>query len=183
MERLFFAVLPGAATRGQLAAAAQALPLADGSLRVPPDNYHATLAFVGEVAAASVPMLREIGAAQRGAGFTLRFDAYEYWPKPEVVVAGSRIIPPALEDLWQRLHASLAVHHWALQPKRLRPHVTLARKIAQAPVLPAMSSFDWTVNELSLMRSEPGGAPSAYTVVDAWPLLYEPGKTSKNSVI
>ena len=171
MERLFFAALPGAATRAQLAAAAQALPLAAGSRYVPAENYHATVAFVGEIPAASVELLREIGAAQRSAGFTLRFDAYEYWPKPEVVVAAARVIPPALEQLWQRLHADLAVQRWALEPKRLRPHVTLARKVAQAPVLPTLSSFNWSAGEFALMRSAPRGQRFAYTVVDTWPLL------------
>jgi len=169
--RLFFAALPDAATRERIAAAADALPLASGTQWVRWDNYHVTLAFIGEIAAPLVPALLEVGRAQRSPGFSLRFDAYEYWPKPEVVVAAARAIPRALEQLWQRLHRELAAHQWALDPKRLRPHVTLARKVSQAPVLQAMSSFDWPVREFCLMRSDTSGAQSAYTVVDTWSLL------------
>ena len=175
-ERLFFAAAPDAATRGRIAAAAGVMPSAADARRVPDGNYHVTLAFVGETASALVPVLREIGGAQRSHRFTLRFDAYEYWPKPEVVVAAARVIPPALEQLWHRLHSELALHQWVLEPKRLRPHVTLARQVSRAPVLPTMEAFEWTVSEFSLMRSQ-RGARAAYTVVDTWVLLDDSAKT------
>jgi RNA 2',3'-cyclic 3'-phosphodiesterase len=175
--RLFFAALPDAATRGRIAAVADALMLGPGARPVPCGNYHVTLAFVGEIAAPLLPTLLKIGSAQRIPSFSLRFAAYEYWPKPEVVVAAARAIPPALGQLWQQLHRELAAHQWALDPKRLRPHVTLARKVSQAPVLQAMSSIDWPVREFCLMRSDTSGVQSAYTVVDTWSLLYDAAET------
>jgi 2'-5' RNA ligase len=169
--RLFFAVVPDAATGERIAAAAAALPREPQSVLVPRNNYHMTLAFVGEVAAPQTQLLRHIGAAQRASAFALRFDSYEYWPKPEVVVAAARSIAPPLDALWRQLHRELAQYQWALNAKRLRPHVTLARKVAQAPVLQAMSSFDWLMREFCLMRSDTSGKQPAYTVVDTWPLL------------
>jgi 2'-5' RNA ligase len=71
------------------------------------------------------------------------------------------------------LHRDLAAAGMALAPKRLRPHVTLARKAAQAIVPQAMSPFAWKAREFCLVRSETGGVQSAYTVVDTWPLLDE----------
>jgi 2'-5' RNA ligase len=175
--RLFFAVVPDPTIRECIARAAQALHLGQEARLVPRTNYHLTLAFVGAVAARQVPLLQRIGGAQRSAAFSLRFDAYEYWPKPEVVVAAARAFPAALEHLWQQLHGDLARHQWALDPKRLRPHVTLARKVSQAPVLQAMSSFEWLVRDFCLMRSDTSGTQSAYTVVDTWSLLDDSGKT------
>jgi 2'-5' RNA ligase len=175
--RLFFAVVPDPTTRAHMAAAAESMQLGSEGRVVPRTNYHMTLAFVGELAAPLIPTLRQIGSAQRAATFSLRFDAYEYWPKPEVMVAAARTIPTELERLWRQLHRDLAGHQWALDPKRLRPHVTLARKVSQAPVLQAMSAFDWLVRDFSLMRSDTSGVQSAYTVVDTWPLLYDSGET------
>jgi RNA 2',3'-cyclic 3'-phosphodiesterase len=175
--RLFFAALPDVATRERIAAVADTVQLDSVARQVPHDNYHVTLAFIGEIDAPRVPTLVGIGGAQRTLPFSLRFDAYEYWPKPAVVVAAARAIPPALERLWQQLHRELAAHQWALDPKRLRPHVTLVRKVAQAPVLQAMSAFDWPVREFSLMRSDTSGLQSAYTVVDTWSLLDDATKT------
>jgi len=171
--RLFFALLPDGNTRAGLASAAAALRLASPARLVADVNHHVTVAFVGELAESNLPVLRAIGRAQRATRFTLQLDAYEYWPKPEVVVGAARVVPAALAQLWQGLHTELAAHRWALQPKRLRPHVTLARKVTQPPVLQAMSAFDWPATEFSLMRSDTGGTESAYTVVDTWPLLYE----------
>jgi len=169
--RIFFAALPDASTRERTATAADALSLEPAARLVSHENYHVTLAFVGEVPATQTSILREIGSAQRSANFSLRFDACEYWPKPEVVVAVARAIPPALHRLWQELHRKLAVYGWALDPKRLRPHVTIAKKVSQAPVLQAMPSFEWPVREFFLMRSNVSGAHPAYTVVDTWQLL------------
>lgn len=180
---MFFAALPDATMRNRTAAAAQAASLGSEARPVRDENYHVTLAFVGEIPVSQVAALLDIGGRLREAPFDLRFDAYEYWPKPEVVVAAARAIPIALERLWLALHRELAPHRWALDSKRLRPHVTLARKVSQAPVLQALSAFDWPVSEFSLMRSDLGSTPAAYTVVHTWPLLDDAAETSKNSAI
>lgn len=174
--RMFFAAVPTPPTRECISAAARAAQLQPAARLVPAENYHMTLAFVGAIPASRVAELQAIGRAQRAHRFALRFDAYEYWPKPEILVAAARIIPAALDLLWQQIHRDLAAHQWALDPKRLRPHVTLARKVSQAPVLQAMSPFEWQVEAISLIRSDTGGSESAYTVVDTWPLLYDAEK-------
>ena len=150
--RLFFAVLPDLTTRESLSAAAAALPLKSNARRVPPSNLHMTLAFVGTVAAAELPILRELGAAQRAAGCVVHIDACEYWPQAEVIVSVARTAPAALERLSQQLHRDLAIHRWAADAKRWRPHITMARNVSQAPVLPAMAPFDWRVRDFCLMQ-------------------------------
>ncbi len=169
--RLFFAAVPDAAARERMAALSQSMPLKPGARRVPRENYHMTLAFVGDVAVSQLPLLLQVGAAQRERAFSVAFDACEYWPKSGVVVAAVRLIPAELHRLWRRLHDALAGHARALESEPLRPHVTLARKVSQAPVLQAMSAFDWRVCDFCLMRSDTSGIQSAYTVVDTWSLL------------
>ena len=180
--RLFFALWPDADTRARIAGAAAALRSSDEARQVPRQNYHVTLAFVGDVAESHLAVLQQVGFAQRAIACRIEFDAYEYWPGPRVVVAAVRQTPAALLELWAGLHAELARHGAALnsrcpQPAPLPPlraHVTLARKVAQAPVLQAMSPFDWNARSFSLVSSDTSGAHSVYTVVDTWPLLYEP---------
>ena len=169
--RLFFAVFPDSETRRRFAAAAQALALGDGSRRVPRENYHMTLAFIGEVQREMLDLLKTIGAAQRALEFTVRLDAYEYWPTPSVVVTGAASCPAPLEDLRRGLCADLTRCGVRLDDRPFRPHVTIARKVSQAPVLQAMSEITWTARAFQLARSvsAPGGA--IYTVVDSWPLL------------
>ena len=169
--RLFFAAAPDPVAREQIAEASQSLSLEPGARRVPRENYHMTLAFVGDVAASQLPVMLKVGAAQKERVFSVAFDAYEYWPKPGVIVAAARLVPAELHRLWLQLHQDLAGHAWALESERLRPHVTLARKVSQPPVLQAMSAFDWRVRDFCLMCSDTSGIRSAYTVVDTWSLL------------
>ena len=177
--RVFFALWPDAGTRERVASAAAALRLPDGR-PVPPQNYHLTLAFIGEVTRSQIAVLQQIGRGQRAPGCTITFDAYEYWPEPQVVAAVAREPPSALAELWIQLHQDLAFQ--PAVPKRnrrqppLRAHVTLARKVAQAPVLPAMSPFEWSARSFSLVQSDTSSAHSVYTVVDTWPLLDEQPK-------
>jgi RNA 2',3'-cyclic 3'-phosphodiesterase len=178
--RLFFALWPDDDARAHIARATLALRLAVDARPVPQESYHTTLAFVGEVSMPQLAVLQQIGRAQRGAACAIRFDAYDYWRDSQVVVAVARQSPGALTSLWAQLHRDLAL----LQPHRnpehpqvpLRTHITLARKVAQAPVLPAMSPFDWNARSFSLVRSDTSGAHSVYTVVDTWQLLYETPK-------
>jgi 2'-5' RNA ligase len=133
------------------------------------------LAFVGEVAAEQLAVLQQIGRSQRFAGCTLKFDAVEYWREPRVVVATAQQIPAQLHGLWAQLQQAL-VQSRALRfepAPPLRAHVTLARKVAQATVLQAMSPFEWASRDFSLVCSDTSGAHSVYTVVDTWPLLDE----------
>ncbi len=169
--RLFYALAPDVDSRGRLAKAAHALDLVAPAEPVPQERYHLTIAFVGEVPAAALVPLTAIGAAMRAAPFILRFDAYEYWPKPEVIVAVARQVPPDLKALWDDLHAELARAGHTLRIKSLRPHVTLAHHVRPAPTLPPFSQFSWTVPDYCLMGSARDVNGRAYTVLGTWPLL------------
>jgi 2'-5' RNA ligase len=166
--RLFFALWPDEDVIRQLAVAASRLELEGPGRLVPARNFHLTLAFVGEVPDQKLAVLQQIGGSIRASTFTVVCDHLEHWPQPRAVVAAVRKAPAALLDLSARLHEAIE-----LPQMPLRAHVTLARKVAQAPVLPALSPICWRASHFSLIRSQTGGAASAYTVADTWPLLYE----------
>src|ERR1700730_4415027 len=102
--RLFFAATPDPVVREQIAAVSQSLSLEAGARRVPRENYHMTLAFVGDVAVSRLPVLLEVGAAQKERAFSVTIDTCEYWPKPRAVVAAVRLVPAELHRLWRQLH-------------------------------------------------------------------------------
>ena len=166
--RLFFALWPDGEVVRRLQAAANLFALEGAGRWVPASNLHLTLAFIGEVSDEKFAVLQQIGQSIRACRFTVVCDCLEYWPQPRAVVAAVRDPPEALLDLSARLHEIIE-----LPQMPLRAHVTLARKVAQAPVLPAMSPIVWRATEFSLIRSQTGGAASAYTVLGTWPLLYE----------
>jgi 2'-5' RNA ligase len=180
--RLFFALWPDAETRTRIAevAAAAAQSLGREAQPVPPENYHVTLVFVGDVPNSRLAVLQQAGRAQRAAGCTIQVDTYEYWREPQVLVAAASQSPAALILLQTGLHQELVLRQADLRLKSLsvslRAHVTLARKVVQASVLQAMSPLLWCARSFSLVRSETSGAHSVYTVVDTWPLLDEMAK-------
>jgi RNA 2',3'-cyclic 3'-phosphodiesterase len=171
--RLFFAAFPDGETQRLIASTAASLALGEGARPVPCENYHITLAFVGEVSNAHAASLRTIVPLEVPV-FTIRFDTYEHWLKSEVVVFATSECPPALHDLQCKLRRELAHHHLASDPRPFHPHVTIARKVVQAPVQQAMSGFLWTVTAFQLVRSVGSNAGSTYTVLDHWSLLDEP---------
>jgi 2'-5' RNA ligase len=169
--RLFFAALPEPEVRRRLESAANALRLPHDARRVPAEDYHMTVAFAGEVSQAQAAALRGVGAGDDTAAFAVSLTTYEYWRKSEVVVAASSDCPLELLDLNRRLRAEFEHLGLVRDAVAFRAHVTLARKVTQAPVLKAMSPFSWRVRTLHLLHSSGSAAGSAYTVVDTWPLL------------
>jgi 2'-5' RNA ligase len=166
--RLFFALWPDVDAATRLARAAGALNFKTPGRLVDAKNYHVTLAFIGEVTESSLAVLQQVGGSLQAPRCTIALDSLEYWPQSRVVVAAARETPPALLTLWTQLHEATGMPR-----AQLRAHVTLARKVAQPPVMQAMSPVLWRATRFSLVRSETGGAQSAYTVVDTWPLLDE----------
>jgi RNA 2',3'-cyclic 3'-phosphodiesterase len=169
--RLFFAAFPSPEIRERIASVTAAIGLPKEARLVPPDNYHMTIAFIGEVSRELAVALRVIGAAVRCRPFEVCFDGYECWQKPEVVVAVASEPPAVLLELHRALHADFGRLGLPADPVAFRAHVTLARKVAQAPVPKPMSKFSWTVRDLQLVRSARSAEGSIYTVVDSWPLL------------
>lgn len=129
-----------------------------------------TLAFVGEVSAPRLAVLQEIGRSLRAPGFTFMCDSIEFWRESRAVVATARAAPRGLHDLWTQLSNAIGLP-W----ERLCAHVTLARKVTQAPVPQAMSPVVWRATDFSLIRSDTRGVESTYTVLDTWSLLDEMG--------
>jgi RNA 2',3'-cyclic 3'-phosphodiesterase len=168
---LFFAALPGPEVRRRLEAASETLRLPPDARRVPAENYHLTVAFAGEVSQAQAAALRAAGAGTRPAAFAVSFTSYEYWHKSEVIVAAARDCPSQLLDLHRGLRAEFERLGLVRDAMAFRAHVTLARKVTQAPVLKAMSPFCWRVEALHLVHSSGSAAGSVYTVVDTWSLL------------
>jgi RNA 2',3'-cyclic 3'-phosphodiesterase len=166
--RLFFALLPDSNTRNSLSMAAASLRVSGSARLLTPENYHVTLAFIGEAPESAVQMYRRMGTSLSVPQCVIELDACEYWSSSQAVVLAARTRPHALVQPTDQLRAAVAPSRGP--EKSWRAHATLARKVAQAPVLPAMS-VSWVSHSFALMRSATGGGRAVYTVVDSWSLL------------
>jgi len=178
MLRLFFALQPSQEQNVALAGQVAPLLVRLEAQRVPPENFHATLCFIGAVAEEKLPSLIEAAGGIRGRPATLRFDALEYWHKPRIVCA-TAIEEPAsapARALADGLGTATVEAGFTPDIKPFRAHLTLGRKVpagaAEAcewprALTPAMQVH---CDRFVLMRSDRGEAGSVYSVVHAWPL-------------
>jgi 2'-5' RNA ligase len=191
--RVFVAIELPEGIRAALEAMQQRLAAARLPLRlVRPEGIHLTLAFIGDIPTAQVPVLRG-AVAQAAAGvpvFTLRAEGLGMFPnarRPRVVWAGVQGDPEdraRLTLLHGHLAAALRAAGFTSDP-RFDPHLTLGRvhdrvtpadlaaigPAVQAQALPSGLTFD--VAHVSIMRSELRPSGAVYTRLDAVPLTPE----------
>lgn len=169
MPRLFFALWPDDAVRAQLASVAERLPGRSGR-RVPAQNLHITLVFLGEVEAAVAQGMQHEAAEIRAATFDLALDHLGWWRGPRVAWLGAAECPQALAQLVETLSA--LARTGGLQPddRPFQPHLTIARKVSRRPRPLAFEPIRWQINEFCLVQSKPGDTGSEYQVLSRWPL-------------
>jgi 2'-5' RNA ligase len=178
MLRLFFALRPVLDENSALGAAAAPLVSALGAERVPPENFHATLCFVGALEPARLDALRAVAAAVRGRSVTLCIDSLEFWEKPKVLCATAADDAAALpaRELAEALGGALIAAGFAPDIKPFRAHLTLGRKVPAAAAAklawpwPLMPSHVVSCDRFFLMESRRGETGSIYSAVDSWPL-------------
>lgn len=181
VHRLFFALLPDAATRARLAQAAQALKASRPDLRarwVNPVRYHATLHFLGDHA-----LLRQdvVGAAVAAAGklhmvpfeWVLHEAASFHGRQPPCILRSSSV-PEPLQQLWQDLRRALVLAGQGRHVARsFTPHVTVAYSHAALLEVTPIEPVAWRMDGIALVHSIPGQAD--YQVLARWPLPVPPG--------
>ncbi|MBT8447952.1 MAG: RNA 2',3'-cyclic phosphodiesterase [Gammaproteobacteria bacterium] len=171
MPRLFFALWPDPSTRSALANTGSQFSLTDGR-RVPAENLHLTMAFVGNVDDAAATEALAAGAAASAAAdpFELSITGSGHRVRSGMLWLRPAAVPAPLLALREALEAALAARNLPTERRPFRPHVTLARKVTTAP--PERPAFDirWSVRELALVASATPPEGARYTPVRFWPL-------------
>jgi len=167
-KRLFFALACPPEQRQAIARWRKELPIGTGR-RVPADNFHLTLLFLGEVA---VPLLPAILAAAGGVkppGEPLRvpLDRLDAWRRAGVLLLVPEQPPRALLRLAYDLEQ--AVQPLGLLPEYsdYRPHLTLARDFrTEVPEASSAPDFVLKATHFTLFESRKGH----YLPLQSWPL-------------
>ncbi|MBK0401139.1 RNA 2',3'-cyclic phosphodiesterase [Limibaculum sp. M0105] len=172
------AIPPQVATR--LAAAQLGLP---AGRAVPPENFHITLAFLGEQPEPVIEDMHHALGSLRAPRFSLRIDGMDLFGGAQPTILHARIAPdPALVHL--RAKVLQAARHTGIQVRggRYTPHVTLARlgnglraeDIAAlhgfAAARAGLSSEPFEVEDFILFRSRLGKQGPSYEALADYPL-------------
>lgn len=147
--RLFFALCPDPATRSALAALQQQVT----GRKVPVENLHLTLAFLGNQASQHMPVLQAILHALTLPAMHLQIDQLGFFTAPRVAWAAPSVVPAALLGLQQALWQALHDAQISLKPVAgFRPHVTLARNAEKPSAVPE-AAISWRVGHIALIES------------------------------
>jgi RNA 2',3'-cyclic 3'-phosphodiesterase len=176
--RLFFALQPPLEKSAWLVDRVTPLVARLEAQRVPAENLHATLCFIGAVAPEQLPRLRSVAASVRGRHANLRFDTLEHWQKPRVLcaTAAENSGSAPARGLAESLAAAAIGAGFTPDVKPFRAHLTLARKVdavlaAQCELpQPLVPPLLVQCERFVLMESRRGESGSIYSVVDSWPL-------------
>lgn len=154
--RLFLGLWPPPPLAVALQGHADAWTWPAAARRTPPERLHITLHFLGDVPAARVPELRD-GLAVPWSGCAMTLDQAVVWPGG-IAVLEAITVPAALQQLHAELAEKLRQLALAVEQRRYRPHVTLARKATGARPPAGFTPLRWdAAPEYLLLQSLPGG--------------------------
>ena len=168
-QRLFFALWPDEPQRSQLASYYPMLRGCAGR-KVPPENQHITLAFLGSTDAATRHCLEQEADGILLPPFTLQLDQLGFWRRPQVVWLGASVTPEPLLALSAALKKAMLACGLEPESRPFQAHLTLLRKARRAPPERNAAVLSWPVGEFVLVASETRPEGASYQVLRRWPL-------------
>lgn len=179
-ERLFIGVPITAETAHQLAQAlGRNFPGGLPGRAVPPENWHVTLRFLGDVEPEIATKLHgELGAGGLGESFELVLNRLGVFPsarRARVLWVGSGEEQGPVHELAAAVESRSRRLGFEPESRPFSPHVTLARlrhaeDLRQPLASAVIPAIPVAVGEVVLYRSTLGGASARYEIVERFPL-------------
>ena len=169
-HRIFFALWPDDAIRQQIHR--QIYPVFDHpqGRKVPKQNWHITLAFLGNVSDEVYSCVQSQADMVTGKSFELELDIIGHWSRPKVVWLGCSQKPAALDALFCNLNQQIADCGYSPEYKIFQPHMTLMRKVTRKPKPLKFQPVKWQCIEFVLVESKVDDKGSIYKIINTWKL-------------
>ena len=167
-SRLFFALWPDDCVRAAITQAGQASVL-DSGRRIPPENLHLTLLFIGAADTGLRDQLLQDAARISAPGFTLQLDHSGSWRPAQVAWLAPGHVPAELLSLHHKLRVMAELNGLLPESRPYQPHVTLAKRI-RTPINLQFEPIPWQVTRFCLAESITQSGYVKYRVIGHWPL-------------
>jgi 2'-5' RNA ligase len=169
VQRLFFALWPTQALRAAIHAATSQMRVSSGARRVPLDNLHITLAFLGAVPAERVTAIRSLASRPYGSSFELTLDHLQTFRRSGVVSLVASKAPSDLLALAATLRRALREMGCQVEDRPFIPHLTLARRVTEVSTT-GVTPLVWNVQSFVLVESRLTPSGAHYQIIDQWRL-------------
>jgi 2'-5' RNA ligase len=150
-HRLFFALEPDEKVRREIHAVQKKLDC--NGRKVPENQFHITLAFLGMQPAEMIPEVSAIASRVPFSPCALVLDRFGIFRRAGVLWIGTTIIPAALQNFHQALLDELERADIGYDRKAWEPHLTLYRRLRNRPVIMDTVPVTWQLNQFSLVES------------------------------
>ncbi len=168
--RTFFAVTPDAQT---CVAINEWVRLCWPALAKPValQNYHITLAFLGDTSADQMRFIEEAMVDYRAPSFKLTLTDTGYWSDSAVLWLAPAEVDETLLSLADKCKRVANRAGIRVSQRRYQPHLTLARKNTVPPSMPLIDpDFEFQVDSFQLVRSLRERSGVRYNDLLSWPL-------------
>jgi 2'-5' RNA ligase len=166
--RLFFALWPEPSIQKEMAQSIRRLPRSGGR-PVPTQNYHITLAFLGDVEEERLPCLCERAAEIEFSPFSLVLDQMGQFRRSGILWLGCSSAPEAALKLYQDLSLALVPCGYQPETRPYQPHITLYRRYrARLPHI-EIKPVHWPITDFRLILSEPVEGGVRYQSIASFP--------------
>lgn len=169
IRRLFLAFWPAKSEQQRFHALAQLHRPTDNRRPLAVHKLHMTLSFLGSVDAETERCVCGMAESLVWQPIEMQFNRLGWFAHPKVLWAGCSDVPPELKDLAATIQAGVTRCGIESELRPFQPHITLARKVAQAPVQTVVETLTCLFDELCLVQSRSGDNGVSYSTLKKWP--------------
>jgi len=173
-RRLFFALWPDDDTRQLIRNNLKKVIQHGGGKRVPEENLHLTLSYLGSVDEATQRCIEQFADTLDFESCFLEFDSLGYWPRPKILYLGCSDKgcsnkPDALSKFVYELNKGLKECGIDVDDRSFTPHITLMRKVNKSPQDTEIKKIPWRADHFVLVESKTLPQGAQYQVIKTWP--------------
>jgi len=165
-HKLFFALVPDRAVQRQIGKIQVSSGVSGRAVK--PEQFHATLAFLGMQQEEVIPRIRNIASKLEFPQCNIRMDRLGCFRRAGVLWLGANVIPDELARFQYALVGALLDAGIGYDRKAWKFHITLYRKMRMSTPIMDPVAIEWPLTSFELIESVSIGNGVKYHSIGQW---------------